>query len=156
MRTIHRDIACAIIESADGKILLGRKDPEGGGIYVDRWHIPGGGVEEGESLEEAVRTQLMEDVSFDSSGASLKLVDDLGSAEAEKLLETDETVLCHMRFFVFLARSAQVASAIPVKAGDDFVSCRWFSKDEIPVEELVPAGISLFRRLGYISSSAKR
>lgn len=32
---IHRVIASAVIVSADGKILLGRKDPQGGGVYAD-------------------------------------------------------------------------------------------------------------------------
>jgi ADP-ribose pyrophosphatase YjhB (NUDIX family) len=54
MRTIHRTIVSALIYSNDGKLLMGKKDPAKGGVYNDCWHIPGGGIEEGEGKIEAL------------------------------------------------------------------------------------------------------
>jgi 8-oxo-dGTP pyrophosphatase MutT (NUDIX family) len=48
MRAIHRDIVSALIFAKDGKLLMGKKESDGGGVYADCWHIPGGGIDEGE------------------------------------------------------------------------------------------------------------
>ena len=51
MNEICRDIVSALIWSKDEKLFLGRKHPEKGGVYADCWHIPGGGIDEGEDKE---------------------------------------------------------------------------------------------------------
>jgi 8-oxo-dGTP pyrophosphatase MutT (NUDIX family) len=56
MTTIYRDIVCALFFSKDGKLLVGMKDSKGGGVYSDCWHIPGGGVDEGEEKLDALKT----------------------------------------------------------------------------------------------------
>lgn len=43
LREITREIVSGLIFSADGKLLMGKKDPTKGGVYSDCWHIPGGG-----------------------------------------------------------------------------------------------------------------
>ena len=47
MREINRDIVSAIMLSKDKRIFLAKKNPNKGGVYIDCWHIPGGGIEEG-------------------------------------------------------------------------------------------------------------
>lgn len=54
MRTIKRKIVGAVIVSKDGKVFLAKGNPQIGGVYVDCWLIPGGGVEAGETGEQAV------------------------------------------------------------------------------------------------------
>ncbi|MEI8090766.1 MAG: hypothetical protein WCG98_00445 [bacterium] len=46
MREIHRTIVSAVIFSKDGKLLMGKKDPNAGGVYSQYRHFPGGGVDE--------------------------------------------------------------------------------------------------------------
>ena len=53
MREINRKIVGGIIFSKDGKLLQVMKNPKEGGVFPDCWHIPGGGVEQGESNEVA-------------------------------------------------------------------------------------------------------
>jgi ADP-ribose pyrophosphatase YjhB (NUDIX family) len=55
LREIQRDIVSALIFAKDGKLFQGMKEPRKGGVYSDCWHIPGGGVEEDESKEEALK-----------------------------------------------------------------------------------------------------
>ncbi|MBT6335075.1 MAG: NUDIX hydrolase, partial [Candidatus Magasanikbacteria bacterium] len=61
MRSISRDIVSAIIISKDNKIFLGRKDPSKGGVYKDCWHLPGGGIEKGETDEDALIREIQEE-----------------------------------------------------------------------------------------------
>jgi ADP-ribose pyrophosphatase YjhB (NUDIX family) len=150
-RLIFRDIACAVIESADGKYLLGRKDPSKGGVYTDCWHIPGGGVQEGESLEEALSRELMEEVGLDLMQAQVNLVDDKDGAIAEKTLESGERVKCHMKFFVFHVRLPKPAQQIRLALETDLTEASWFSTEELEDLKLVPAGRPLFERLGIFN-----
>lgn len=89
MREIYRKIASALIFSKDHQILMGKKDPARGGVYSDCWHIPGGGVDEGETLEQALRREVLEETGIDISPYKIKPIPFIGSGVAEKILKTD-------------------------------------------------------------------
>jgi 8-oxo-dGTP pyrophosphatase MutT (NUDIX family) len=101
MREIERKIASALIFSKDSKLLMGRKDPAKGGVYPDCCHIPGGGSDEGETLEQAVRREIQEEVGIDVSLYNPILIPEKGSGVAEKTLPSGENVLCRMEFNIF-------------------------------------------------------
>ena len=58
MRTI--DVAAGIIQREDGKILLARRKP--GSHLAGYWEFPGGKIEEGESPEECLERELLEEL----------------------------------------------------------------------------------------------
>ncbi|MBX6334015.1 NUDIX domain-containing protein [Candidatus Saccharibacteria bacterium] len=60
MRTIKRDVVGAFIFSSDNKILLGKSRK--GGVYHGTWMVPGGGIEEGETMRDAVIREIREEV----------------------------------------------------------------------------------------------
>ena len=99
MRTIQRKIVSALIISNDRKILMGKKDPSKGGVYPNVWHIPGGGIEEGETMEQALAREVFEEVGIDIKQYPAKNINIIGHGTTEKtLLDTGEKVMCEMEF----------------------------------------------------------
>lgn len=55
-----RKVVCAVLRRADGRILLARR---ASGRHLERhWELPGGKVEQGESLEVALQPELLEEL----------------------------------------------------------------------------------------------
>lgn len=154
MRTIYRDCVVGLIVSKDGKFLLGKKDPRGGGVYADCWHLPGGGIDEGETDKEALAREMDEEVGIDIDHANVNLFDDKGEGISEKTLkDTDEVVLCKMKFKVFRIDVDSDASEITVTPGDDIQTTTWADPTKLSEYKLTPPSVELFTRLGYIGSS---
>ena len=154
MRTIHRDIVSALILSKDGKLFQGRKDPSKGGVYADCWHIPGGGIDAGEEKVDALIREVREETGIDVSAYSIELVDDQGGGVSEKTLkDTDETVMCEMRFFVYrVVLGDQNAEDVEISLNDDLVEYAWTDLADLDRLKLTPPSVELFKRLGYLPS----
>jgi 8-oxo-dGTP diphosphatase len=152
MRTIFRPIVSGLIFSRDGKLLLGKKDPKKGGVYADLWHLPGGGVDQDEDLLTALKREIQEEVGIDISPYQISLVDDLGTGSTEKILkDTGEKVLCDMKFNVYKIDIVDKnATDISVKLNDDLIQYLWATNEELGKMPLVPASVSLFKRLGIL------
>lgn len=130
---------------------MGMKDPSGGGVYVNCWHIPGGGVDEGETQEAALHRELLEEVGIDIHNCKIMLADNQGIGETEKTLkDTGEKVLCKMQFNVYRIEVDKNAANIETKASDDLVRLEWVDLDHLDSYRLTPPSISLFKRLKYI------
>ncbi|NSW53470.1 MAG: A/G-specific adenine glycosylase [Anaerolineae bacterium] len=56
----HKLVAAAIIERADGRILLAQRLPEG--LFGGLWEFPGGKKEDGETLPEALAREIEEEL----------------------------------------------------------------------------------------------
>jgi nucleoside triphosphatase len=150
MREIKRTIVSAVIISSDGKILMGRKDPARGGVYPDCWHIPGGGVDQGESLEQALIREVREEVGINLLEEHLSPLPEIGEGVAEKTMPNGETVLCHMEFHRFEARIPKPNNEINLTLGDDLVETRWFGPTELANVQQIPGGKEFFQRMGYL------
>ncbi len=151
MREIERTIVSALIFSKDGKLLMGKKDPTKGGVYPDCWHIPGGGIDEGETLEQALQREIKEEVGIDVSPYNPVLIPEKGSGIAEKTLSSGEKVLCRMEFNRFRVNiSDKLASEIQVNLSDDLVEIRWFGPEELPEVKQIPGGKEFFQKIGLI------
>jgi len=153
MRTIHRDIVSALLISKDGKLFQGFGNPARGGVYPDCWKIPGGGIEEGEDKETALRREVKEETGIDISPYRIELVEDGATGESEKTLkEVNERVLVKMNFYTYrVFIDDRNAVDIPVQLDDEFTRYEWHSVDELENFKLSPPSIALFKKLGYIS-----
>jgi len=136
MRTIQRDIAGALLFSNDGHVLIGKNVK--GGVYEDLWVVPGGGIDEGETKEDAVVREILEEVGIDISDAFVELVDFPQTGTAEKTLrDTGERVLVEMTFYNFTAKFDKPAQDIPIILEDDFGHAEW-----VPIEKLAELSYS--------------
>lgn len=55
----YRPNVAAIVQSAEGLLLIGQRSD-----YPESWQFPQGGIEEGESAEEALRREVLEEVAL--------------------------------------------------------------------------------------------
>lgn len=98
MRRIKRDIVGAVLISADNKVLLDRTDLKAGGVYSGCWVIPGGGVDDGETLEEVLIREVKEETHLDIQNEIIELqwvsMDDLKNVE---LSPPAKALFCKMR-----------------------------------------------------------
>lgn len=152
MRTIQRKIVSALIFSKDGKILMGKKDPSKGGVYPDVWHIPGGGIEEGETMEQTLAREVFEEVGIDIKSYFAKSINIIGHGLAEKTLQdTGEKVLCEMEFNYFEIKiDDKNGDDIKLRLDDDLVEARWFSREELLEVKQIPGGKEFFEKMGYM------
>jgi 8-oxo-dGTP pyrophosphatase MutT (NUDIX family) len=150
---VSREIASLVIISADGKFLLGKKYADKGGSYVDFWHIPGGGVESGETLEEAAIREAREETGLELSPSQLIPIDNIGSGESMKTLAGGEKVIYDMTFNRFEVRLTQNADdvAIPLQT-EEFEQIRWFAPEELSTIQQIPGGREFFLNQGYMKS----
>lgn len=158
MRKIKRDTVACLIFSKDGKLFQGMKDPTGGGVYADCWHIPGGGIEVGESKIQAVIREVREETGIDIRPYSIELVDDSGHGESEKILkDSGEKVIAEMTFNVYkVVVTDKTADQIKVKLSDDLVKCQWTEISNLSFLKLTPPSIELFTKLGYLDENDYR
>ena len=130
---------------------MGMKDTKSGGVYADCWHIPGGGIDDGEDHINALRREILEEVGIDITQAKVNLADDQGTGQTEKTLQdSGETVLCKMKFNVYRVDVNQNAADIKTSLDDDLVKVAWVDPEDLAKYKLTPPSVTLFARLGYL------
>jgi 8-oxo-dGTP pyrophosphatase MutT (NUDIX family) len=157
LRVVNRRIASAVIFSSDNLMLLGRKDPKGGGVYPNSWHLPGGGTDDNESLDTALIREIKEEIGLDISSFDRVPVPFTGHGEAAKTLPSGERIWAIMEFNRFEVRLSQTAAELTgaVQPGDDLIELRWFSAEELAALN-DPSGINdWFVEAGYLKGQSK-
>jgi 8-oxo-dGTP diphosphatase len=105
---IRRQGASAIPVNAEGKILLQLRDDRPDLLYPNCWTTFGGGLEEGETPEEAMRRELLEEI-------ELELPMKLWKVEAIPI-ERDGQKFIGERF-IYVGRIDRAASEIKLNEG---------------------------------------
>ncbi len=146
--TYSRIIAAGLIISVDNMVLLGRKD--GSSYYPDCWHLPGGGVEDGETLREELIREIQEETGIDlnQEEALIEMIDDQGRREHLKTDKDGKQIIKKMEFVVFLVKIGRSASEINTRPGDDLEELKWIGLDKLHQVKHTPPSTELFKRLG--------
>ncbi|MGQ9495607.1 MAG: 8-oxo-dGTP diphosphatase MutT [Thermoanaerobaculaceae bacterium] len=123
-----RLVVAGVIRDRQGRVLLARRLPSAhlGGF----WEFPGGGVEEGESPEEALKRELKEE---------------LGVEVAVKRPITFAWHRDGRRTLLLLFYQAEIVKGVPV--GQQGQEIRWVGVDELQAASMPPADQELVRLL---------
>lgn len=131
-----------IIENSVGEILL-CKMPKDRGAYPGQWAIPGGGIEEGERMREALQREVMEEVGLTIEGIEPFAFDD---DVREKMIGDGKMMTVYMMHLVFDAKLSEGR----VKMNDEFEKCGWVSPAEVGNYDLNIATRKTFIKKGWL------
>jgi 8-oxo-dGTP diphosphatase len=117
----------------DGRVLLIRRanEPSRG-----RWSIPGGTVELGETLAQAVAREVLEECQVDIDVGSVLSTFDLIERDPQGLIRYH---------YVLLDLAARHVRGEPV-AGTDALEVRWVAEDELSDLDVVPRLLPVLRK----------
>jgi ADP-ribose pyrophosphatase YjhB (NUDIX family) len=116
----------------DAKVLLIRRGKE---PYKDHWSLPGGGVERGETLREAVKREMLEETGLEV---------DVGLVAGYR-----EEILGPHEHYIVIAFHCAVTGG-KLCAGDDAVECAFVDPNELGNLVTTPALSDVFRDAGLI------
>lgn len=130
-----RVCAVAVIENG-GKILMGNKAKDIG-PYPNTWRLPGGGVKENETAEEAIRREVKEETCLEATK-----IEKVGYLEDEEPNKHGE--MTHYKFHVF-----RVETTGNENVTTEFPELRWITKSEFNSIPLARPTIKYFNTLKY-------
>lgn len=117
-----RICANGIIEY-QGKYLI-CKMPQNKGVYPGQWAIPGGGIDPGETMEQALAREIWEEVGLKIHQIRPLLFSD---EHKDKLKPNGTAEKIYMIFLVFTCQ----AQTNKVQINDEFEDYAWVSLDQI-------------------------
>ncbi len=129
-----RIIVSAIVEK-DGKLLFGKK-PQNVGPYPNTWHLLGGGINQGESVMDAIKREVLEE-----SGIALTNIEPISFDEDYE--PNKHGIKTHYIFLVFNA----IYKSGELKPKDDITELKWIEKSALSKTELNKPTIKLFKKL---------
>lgn len=129
-------VAVGAVVVRDGELLMVRRGREPG---KGLWSLPGGRVERGEYLVDAVAREVQEE-----TGLEVEVDDLLGIFE---VVGADTHYVIHD----YVARAP---SGAPARAGDDVAEVRWVPLDRIATMECTPRLVETLRAWGIGAPSA--
>lgn len=142
-------VVCAVgaIVMDKGRLLLVRRDTEPGrGL----WTLPGGRVEPGESLREAVVREVREETSVDVE------VDGMIGVAERIVRDDDGAVAYHYVILDFVCTRRAAGDAAGPKAGDDAADARWVPVDELPGMKLTDGLLEFLADRGVLEGRKPR
>ncbi len=119
----RRLIAVALVFNEDRDLLLCRM-PKDRGVFPGQWSLPGGGVEEGERIEEALRREVHEELGLEVDDVEQLFFRDLVHTK----LRDGASELIYMVFLVFSCRAMKPE----VKLSEEFDAYAWVAPSELP------------------------
>jgi ADP-ribose pyrophosphatase YjhB (NUDIX family) len=136
----------AVIEDKSGRILLVKHKRERGGFWQGKWICPGGALELGETIEEGIKREVMEETQLE-----IELVAPLLPFDRD--VKSGNDVSLHVIYIDYVAK----LTGGKLKVGDDVGEAVWVKKEELPRiwEELHDDTKRLLRIAGIAESGAR-
>jgi nucleoside triphosphatase len=143
-----RVIVVGIVQNDHGEYLICRM-PKDRGVFPDKWGLPGGGIEEGEVMEAALRRELREELGTEVSDIRPLFFTD-GRYKKSFVDGTQRDV--YMIFLIFSCR----AKRNELELGPEFSEYAWVDKDAFTSYNLNSATRETFRQIGLIELEERR
>ena len=142
----RRLIVVPLIRRADGRYLF-IKMPLHRGVFPGQWGLPGGGVEEGERIEDALRREAREELQLEL--ATMEPLYFKGQVH-EKLLPTGERQTMYM---VFLIYACTTDGPDPV-INEEFDAFAWVAPEEFDRYDMNEETRITLRQVGVCDTAA--
>ena len=135
----------AVIEDEAGRVLLVKHVPERGGFWQGKWICPGGELEPGETIEEGIKREVMEETQLEIELVSLL-------TPFDRIVRIGGEVSLHVIYIDYRARV--VGGKLEV--GSDVGEAIWVEKGNIPQvwDELHDDTKKLLRIAGVLGASS--
>lgn len=123
---MYQVIPCVnfLIKDKEGRVLFGQRENREGKIYRGLWDIPGGRIEDGESIIDAIKRELKEETNFNLKSA--KLLDIFHHSGTN--IEGSPGII--------ILFEVQVSGDI--SANDDITNLKWLTYKQIETLKLTP------------------
>ena len=138
-----RLIVVPVIRSENDSVLL-CKMPEDRGVFPGQWGLPGGGVEPGERIEEALKREILEELGVPLLSAKPLFFKD---GMHEKTFAGEGKRLIYM---VFLLYECRIDTQCPINLNSEFCDYAWVSPSSLSTFDLNSATRETFASLGLL------
>jgi nucleoside triphosphatase len=125
-----RLVVVPVVRDRAGRVLLCRMAPDRG-VFPGRWALPGGGVEAGETVLEALRREVREELGAEVAEARPAFFKD---GAFEKTLADGSRRTVYMVFLVYECRLAPGE----VRLNEEFAESAWASAETLAALDLDP------------------
>lgn len=142
MKKRYRANVAAILQRADGCVLIARRSD-----YPESWQFPQGGIDPGESPEEAVRREVLEEVAVPPS--AYRITESSGPYRYEFPAGPDKRGFSGQEQHYFVCSMiGPDAPEIDLAAGcGEFTEVRWIPVEDFPVHLAPPMKQAVYREV---------
>ena len=141
--TQTRLIVVPIIKDDGGRVLLCKMPPDRG-VFPDQWGLAGGGVEPGESIHEALKREVFEELGVSISAARPLFFKD---GLHEKSFPDGSKRNIYMVFLIFECR---ISAGQTIALNSEFSEYAWVEAAFLASYDLNVATRDTFRQLGLL------
>jgi nucleoside triphosphatase len=136
----HRTIVVGLVWNEQRELLFCRMSPDRG-VFPGQWGFPGGGIEPGERMEDALRRELREELGIEVENIQSAFFKDCSH---DKIFADGTTKPVYMIFLLFHC----TAVSDQLDLNEEFVEYRWVREGELGGLELNAETVDTLERLG--------
>ena len=123
MADLSRTIAVALLRNDRDELLL-CKMAEDRGVFPGQWGLPGGGLEPGERMVDALAREMREELGIEIENIEPAFFKD---GRHEKIFADGSKKSVYMIFLVFHC----TAASEPIRLNDEFTEYRWVRQGDL-------------------------
>ncbi|NNE99842.1 MAG: nucleoside triphosphatase NudI [Pyrinomonadaceae bacterium] len=138
----RRIIVVGLVWNKKGELLL-CKMPPNRGVFPGQWGLPGGGIKPNETMEEALRREMKEEIGIEIENIEPVFFKD---GEFEKTFADSSKRKVYMIFLLFNCR----ASEDQLQLSEEFEEYRWISLEDAGTLDLNVETVKTLQQIAEI------